>query len=117
MPIIDPVIPFAFPLGLTLVTELVFAALFGLRKAKDFAVVILVNVMTNPLLISLSLAARYFGGYVFYLCALAALEAIVFFSEGLVYRALLSRKHPFLFSLVLNAASLGLGVLISRLCF
>ena len=75
---------------LTEVLELLAAACFPQRNRHDFLLVILVNILTNPVV---------------------GLEFAVWLSEALIYRkCLIGKQNPYLFSLILNAASYLGGV-------
>lgn len=98
-------------LGLTLFIELTLATFLRFSRA-DLVTVLLVNIVTNPLAVLLytvlhtSIAVPAF-------ILLIPIELLVFFGEGLTYRLGTDRKHPFLDSILLNAASCGFGLLIN----
>ena len=120
MPVTIADLPFtmAWCLGLTLVLELAAAALLGTRRPRDLLVVALANVMTNPLLVSVSALILLRCGFQTYRVSLAALEAAAVLSEGLVYRFSIKPEfNPFLFSLLLNALSYSVGDLINKIIF
>ena len=88
----------------TIIIELIAAFIIGLRK-KDLIYVLLVNIMTNPLVVSLPiLMLVMFGFYARYIC-LAILEILALISEGFVYNKVLTYKklNPYLISLILPA--------------
>lgn len=102
-------------LGLTLLFELVSAALLGVRKKKDFLLVFLVNVVTNPpLVLTLNLLSMYRPMLVNYWLILP-LELLVVCAEWLLYRNRLdySKLPPLLFSLLLNIISYSGGLFLS----
>lgn len=94
-------------LALTLLVENAGAALLGVRKKKDFLLITLVNIVTNPLLVQtlniLSLTLKIIP--LWYLILL--LEATAVVAEGLLYRNRLNYKkiNPFVFSFILNSLS------------
>ncbi len=94
-------------LALTLAVELAAAALLGVRKGKDFLLVALVNVLTNPLLglilDGLWLASGKMPGWY----VILPLEAAVVAVEGLLYRGRLDcgKWNPFVLSAILNGLS------------
>lgn len=97
-------------LALTLVLETAFAFVLGVR-GKSLIPVILVNLLTNPIVVFLSLTL------VEAWCGRIILEVIVFAVEGLIYllfdgREGYSIRNPFLKSLMLNAFSYGIGGII-----
>lgn len=93
---------FMLSLGLTLLLELPMAYLWGLR-GRDLITVLAANVMTNPLAVAL------------YLCGLpqVPIELGVVIAEGFAY-SLHFEKRPWLLSLVSNALSWGIGLLLNH---
>ncbi|MCI7423531.1 MAG: hypothetical protein SPI20_08450 [Ruminococcus callidus] len=95
---------------LTEVLELLAAACFPQRNRHDFLLVILVNILTNPVVVYLdfwlhgaTIAWRWLW--------VGGLEVAVWLSEALIYRKCLTgTQNPYLFSLILNAASYLGGV-------
>lgn len=105
-------------LGTTIVIEGVLAFLAGVRKRADQLIVLLVNVLTNPLLVSLGYLILLRFGRTGYGIATAVMEIAVVFIEGFVYKVFLTnRKHPFLLSLFLNAGSFLIGLGLNQLIF
>lgn len=98
---------FVLSLGLTLAIELPVAALWGLR-GRALWVILLANVMTNPLAVALHTAAGV---------PQIPIEIGVVVAEALVYRQF-SRTpgwafpKPALLALVSNAVSWGLGLIL-----
>ena len=101
---------------LTVAVETGLAALLGLRK-RDLLYVVLVNVMTNPLVnVSTFLTGFYLGARA-RMRVLIVAELAAFGSEGFVYSKTLEKRrpHPFLLSLLCNAASYGAGLAINMI--
>ena len=100
-------------LALTLALELGAAWLLGVRRGRDFLLLLLVNVLTNPPLV-LTLDLYYFahGMPPWYL--IAVLEAAAVAVEALLLRRRLtySRIPPLLLSFLLNATSFLGGLLL-----
>ena len=95
-------------LALTLVLELLFALICGIRRLRDILLVILVNVMTNPPVVLTHNLMRL-NSPVF---ITIALEAAVVAIEGFAYKySASSIKRPFLFSFGANVFSYLLGLL------
>ena len=103
---------FLIPLGLTIVIEGVIALLCGIRSVRDITVVILAQILTNPvvnfgaMLVYQSFNAYYYGLYLF------VVETIVLFVESYVYKCCLKthKISPFRLSAVCNLSSFGFGV-------
>ena len=103
---------------LTVAVETLFAAILKTRRPRDFLLVVLANVMTNPVLVSVTYLIRVTQGMKAYFIALALFEVAAAFAEALVYRSAMKNKfNPFLFSLILNAASFSIGWVINRFVF
>ena len=100
-----------------LVTELLeigAAALFPERNRRDFLLVFLVNIITNPVVVYLDFWLRFrMPSVVMWICIA---EFTVWLTESLIFRKFLTGKqNPFLYSLVLNSASYFGGMLIQRI--
>lgn len=95
-------------LGLTVILEELFALLWGLR-GRNLGLVALMNVMTNPAVVTIWFLARHMlhwnGPWLVLL-----LEALVVVAEGLCCRGQI--KHPWLFTLLVNLFSYSMGQLI-----
>ena len=102
---------------LTIVIELVFAILLGVRNKKDFFTVILVQIVTNPIVVTVPYLIYLNYGYVPYIVSIYVLEIITILVEGLIYfKVLKFRKiDPFVFAFILNGLSYAIGEIINRL--
>lgn len=102
----------ALSLALTEAIELTAAALCGFR-GKRLTLVLLVNIITNPAVVSLYLLAVHSLSIPPILPVLL-LEPAAVVVEALFYRrAGISR--PFIFSLAFNAVSYGAGLLLNTI--
>ena len=116
----------SFNLVLAVVSELSLAYALGVRGKRNFGVMLNVNCITNPIIVTLAfLMIQALGnGFLTRLLELP-LEAIVVFVEGAVYARMLRSTeaddsgkrevlpmNPFWLSLILNAVSYGVGVLL-----
>ncbi len=103
---------FALSLGMTLLLEGVVALLFRLR-GREFLWFFLINLLTNPAAVYLNLLfCTLFPDRTVFLWQIP-LEIAVVVAEALLYRAGTSLRRPWLFSLVANAFSYGLGLLLN----
>ena len=101
---------FAVSLGLTLLFESVFALCWGLRGKREFFILFLANLLTNPVVVCL----YYSFPPAQKLVLLLELAAVL--TEWLCYRTCSEKlKRPFLFALFANAFSYGLGCIINLL--
>lgn len=103
--------------AITLVTELAVAAVLGVRRKKDLLNVALVNLLTNPLVVSVSYSVGFFYGARIRLVCLACLELLAVVSEAFIYKRTLGYKrlNPLLLSFILNASSYIIGYTVNNL--
>ena len=102
----------ALSLLLTLVLETGFFLLTGKRNKKDLLLVVLVNVVTNPVVVLLYwLAAMYTGWNL--AIVIIPLELFAVLVEGFYYRKYgQDFSRPLLFSVSANVFSFGVGFLL-----
>ncbi len=104
---------FIFALSLTIIIEWGLSFIF-LKQKNDRKVVILAQILTNPalnLLLFLNNVFFKFNSYIL----LGILEISVTIIEAIVYKKYLSEEtktNPLILSLLLNFASLSVGLLI-----
>ena len=101
---------------ITIIIEAVVGLIIGIRDKKDILNIVLVNIMTNPLVVSLPILILLLYGTTARYVTLFLLEVFAVVSEGLVYYKFLKYKkiNGFLVSLVLNLVSYGIGELLNR---
>ena len=105
-------------LVLTILIEGVFAFLLGVRTRRGQLTVLLANVMTNPLVVSLNVLFTFCFGHVGYVASTAVLEAAAFTAEALVYRRdKPCRMNPFLLSALPNGGSYLSGLLLNSIVY
>ncbi len=104
----------AVSLGLTIVLELAFAAIIGIRLKKDLLLVCAVNVATNPPAV---LIHWFCMAYTFCQPAFSTIliETAVILTEAYYYRRYTGMRRPFLFSLGANLFSFGIGATLNIL--
>ena len=100
---------------LTIVIEVIVGLIIGIRNKKDIINVILVNIVTNPVVVSIPILIYLCFGYNYERLSLYILEVITLFVEGVIYLKVLNYKkiNPFLISLFLNLSSYLIGELIN----
>ena len=96
---------------LTLIFEESFALLWGLRGRRELTVIALVNILTNPaVVLSYYTCTTLFGWPSVPITAILELGAILV--EGYCLQNCSEQlKRPFLFALLANGFSYGLGLL------
>lgn len=103
---------------LTVVLEGAAAFVFRVRTLYGQAVVLLVNLITNPILNAVLTVVSFYLSKNLYTVFLIPLEILTVAAEGFVYRRMLPGiKRPFVLSLLLNLCSYGIGSLILKICF
>ncbi|MBO7676559.1 MAG: hypothetical protein J6S49_03490 [Erysipelotrichaceae bacterium] len=111
---------FLKPLLLTILFEEIGAILFfKIRNRKDLFLILLVNIITNPLLVYFSLLLMYHLGIgTGRLATYLILEPIVVFTEYCLYRKYLSsRKDYLIMSVTLNIFSIIGGFIWQKIMF
>lgn len=101
-------------LGMTLVLEAIFAAITGVRSKKEYLLVCAVNIVTNPPVV---LTYWFLSNFTSFpaLPAKIVLEAAAVLTEAWYYRRYSQFRRPFLFSLLANAFSFGVGAILNIL--
>ncbi len=99
---------------LTIFSEVLLAIVLGIRKKKDIINIILVNILTNPLLVSITVAINFYLGIKARHTSLFLLEILAFLVEATIYKKVLENKkiNPYLLSLLLNVFSYIVGLII-----
>lgn len=98
-------------LVITLLMELTVAVVLKIRNKKELINIILVNVCTNPLLVSITyIVFLNFGNTIQNIIEIF-LEIIVFVIEGALYQKYLrlNKINPYIFSIILNLSSYIIG--------
>ena len=102
-------------LSVTIIIELSVALLLKVKDKLDLINILLVNILTNPLLVStVNLISINYGSKIGYIC-LYTFEVLVVFIEGLIYKKYLNYKkiNPYVLSLILNVSSYLIGLIIT----
>ena len=105
-------------LSSTSVIELIMSLLLGIRNKKDILNVILVNIMTNPLVVSILMYITYnrlFNTTI----SIIILEILVILTEGFTYKKVLTfdKINPYVLSLILNISSYFIGGLLNNIIY
>lgn len=105
-------------LSSTIVIELIMSLLLGIRNKKDILNVILVNIMTNPLVVSILMYITYnrlFNTTI----SIIMLEILVILTEGFTYKKVLTfdKINPYVLSLILNISSYFIGELLNNIIY
>ena len=113
----DLLVALAFSLALTLALEIGFFFIAGKRNKRDLLLVVMVNVLTNPVVVLLYWLAALYTSWNTTIVKIP-LEIFAVLTEGYYFRKYgQSFKRPFLFSLAANMFSFWVGVFLQRLIF
>lgn len=102
---------------ITIIIEVLIAIILKVKEKKDILTVILVNIMTNPIVVSVPILMYIKYGYKIEIISLIILEILTFIVEGLIYKKTLKyeKNNAFKLSLILNLSSYLIGEIINRL--
>ena len=105
-------------LSSTIVIELIMSLLLGIRNKKDILNVILVNIMTNPLVVSILMYITY-NRLLNITISIIILEILVILTEGFTYKKVLTfdKINPYVLSLILNITSYFIGGLLNNIIY
>ena len=95
----------------TVIIELVIAVILRVKTKGDIINIILVNVVTNPIVVSVPIFIMVKYGYHYRMISLYILEVLTVLVEGFIYWKVLNYKkiNPFILSLILNFGSYFIG--------
>ena len=105
----------ALSLALTIALEVVFALAAGKRGQRDLLLVVLVNALTNPVVVLSYWLSVFYTGWSPPVVK-GVLEVWAVGTEALCYKKYgRDFRHPLLFSILANAFSFGMGLLLQKL--
>lgn len=97
-------------LALTILIEAAAGWIMGVRDRHGQSVIVLVNLMTNPLVVSLGAAVQFFAGREYLAPVTIVMEIMVVIAEGFIYSRYLDAKvNPYILSLACNLSSYLIG--------
>lgn len=103
----------------TIVIEIIFAIILKVKDKKDILNIFLVNVMTNPIVVSLPVFVNIRFGLFERNITVIILEILTVFIEGKIFSKYLKFKkiNPYILSLILNLCSYIIGDIIKYINF
>ena len=103
----------------TLIIEVTLAVLLQIKAKKDICNIILVNIMTNPIVVSLPFFINIRYGLTARNVVVLVLEVFTVLLEGKIYSKFLNFKkiNPYNLSLLLNLCSYIIGDIIKYIIF
>ena len=101
----------------TIIIEIVIALILKIKDKKDLINILLVNILTNPIVVSIPVLILFIYGKKYSYITLYILEIITVITEGFIYKKVLKYKkiNPYLISLILNLGSYLIGEIINRI--
>ncbi|MBR1414171.1 MAG: hypothetical protein IJ574_05855 [Bacilli bacterium] len=99
---------------ITIIIEIIFAFILGLRK-KELLNVVLVNILTNPLVVSITVYVNITYGLYYRKITLIILEVLTIIIEAFIYKKYIKNKNSIRLAILLNLASFFVGELINYL--
>ena len=102
---------------LTIIIEVLFFLLLKGRNKKDIINVILVNIITNPIVVIIPIYLNLRYGIIYRNISLIILEISIVLIEGFCYKKSLkyNKINPYLLALILNILSYSIGEIINYL--
>lgn len=100
---------------LTIIIEVIIGLILKIKNKKDILNIILVNIITNPIVVSIPVYINIKFGLLERNISLIILEILTLFVEGFIYKKVLNYKkiNPYLISLILNMSSYLIGEIIN----
>ena len=103
----------------TIIIELIVGIILKIRNKKDLINIILVNCLTNPLVVTIPLYVNIkYGLFERHICLLL-LEIFALAIEGFIYKKYLefNKINPYVLSIILNACSYSMGEVINFIIY
>ena len=103
----------------TLIIELVIAKILKVKEKKDLINIVLVNIVTNPIVVLFPYVIGLYVGIKYRHISLFILELFAFLFEGLIYKKYFkyNRINPYVVSLILNLSSYLIGNIINNIIY
>ena len=103
----------------TIIIEVSVSQILKIKNKKDILNIILVNILTNPLVVSIPILMLVKYNYTISIISLVILELLAFITEGFVYSKVLKYKkiNPYLVSLILNLGSYLIGEILNKIMY
>lgn len=104
---------------ITIILEVFTALIFKVRSTKDLLNIVLINIVTNPVLVVITYYVNIYYSMKVYYIVLIILELCVVFIEGFVYKKYLKFKNinPFVLAFILNCSSYFIGRIINNIIY
>lgn len=103
----------------TIIIESLFSFLLKVRDKSDYINIILANIVTNPLVVTIPFYINLKYGLIYRNINLCLLEIWAIWMEGKIYQKYLiyQKINPYLLSLLLNGCSYLVGIMINSIIY
>ena len=97
----------------TIAVEVLIGIVLGIRNKVDIINMVLVNILTNPVVVTVPMYFNLKNGLLGRNISLYILEVVAFIVEGFIYKKYFKydKLNPFIVSLILNLSSYFVGVI------
>ena len=104
---------------LTLIIETFTSVFLGIREKRDIGIVIIANIITNPIVVYISNCLNIFTSKSVFYVGVLILEVLAIIVEFWIFKKYLkyNKKSPFIISLINNFVSYNLGNIINLIFF
>lgn len=103
----------------TIIIELIISFLLQVKSKKDYVNIILVNAITNPIVVVFPYVLSLYLGIYYRYISLIILEISTVLVEGYIYKKTLkyNRINYYKLSLFLNICSYFIGIILNRILY
>jgi len=103
----------------TIIIETIIAFLLRVKNKKDYVNIILVNMITNPIVVVLPYVLYLYLGINYRYISLFILEVLTVLTEGFIYNKTLKYKkfNGYKLSLTLNLCSYFIGIILNQIIY
>jgi len=103
----------------TIIVEVLIAFIFKIKSKKDYINIILVNMVTNPLVVVIPYIFYLYIGIYYRYISLLILEVLTILIEGYIYKKTLqiNQNKCYKLSLMLNISSYLIGLIINNIIY
>lgn len=101
----------------TIIIEIITAFICKVRDKKDFINIILVNIITNPIVVVIPYIIYLYYGVTYRYISLFILEVLTVITEGYIFHRVLkyNKINAYVFSMILNVSSYLIGELLGKI--
>ena len=103
----------------TIIIEVIVGFLLQVKEKKDYINIILVNAITNPIVVVMPYIISLYQGIIYRYITLIILEILAVLIEGYIYNKTLRYKkfNAYKLSLTLNLCSYFIGIILNQIIY